>query len=84
MSTGGMHWSDITSPPDAKDKRIRNLEAALEIVLADIGWRGDGEDGSEEYYCEYCKHHHEDCAQIEHHPGCKVTALRRIRNGGEF
>jgi hypothetical protein len=63
-------------------KRIATLEAALEIIMADVGWRGDGD--SEEYHCEYCKQHHEHPAQIEHHPGCKLTRLRRVRIGGEF
>jgi hypothetical protein len=67
----------------AAGKRILDLEAALDIVLADIGWRGSATD-SEAYSCEYCKASHEDCALIEHHPGCKVTTLRRVRNGGKF
>lgn len=68
----------------ASEKRVEVLTKALGMALDDMGYRGGGPREEDHYYCEYCKANHHDYSQINHHPGCKVTILRRVLDGGEF
>lgn len=52
----------------------RHLEL-LRKVRSQIGWRGDGQNAIEDYYCEHCQATHEDGDLIDHTTDCLVREL---------
>lgn len=59
------------------EKETMTVTEALAIALEEIGWHGHGEHDRDNFYCEFCKASNADYTQIQHHSGCKVTALRK-------
>lgn len=59
------------------------LREVLAEVGANIGYRGDGPLDRDEYYCEFCKEHHENYELIAHASSCLMTRLRSVFSNGE-
>lgn len=54
------------------------MRKALELVVHEVGWHGNGEKDSEQFYCEHCDQTNENYTMIAHKPECIVAVARSI------
>lgn len=58
----------ITAAPD--------MYTALARIEPNIGWRGKGDNDTEQFYCEFCAGTHLDYRLVPHHDECPVHQIR--------